>query len=461
MDKKYLAADIGASSGRLILGGLNGEGLLTLQELHRFSNGPVLRGGHLCWEYDRLFEEILTGMEKCSALGEIPVSMGMDTWGVDFVLIDADGQLVGDTVAYRDNRTSGAAAEITAHIPDVELYAKTGIQYQPFNTIYQLWAVREQLSKAKTFLMTPDYFHYLLTGVSSNEYTEASTTGLLNAAQKTWDRELLDQLCYPQKLFGALRQPGETVGRLRPEIAARVGFDCAVVLPGTHDTASAVAATPLGNDSVYISSGTWSLLGIESAVPIATEKSRALNFTNEGGVNNNFRYLKNIMGLWMIQETRRDLGNMHSYGELDKLAEAEQGFSSTVDVTDSRFLAPASMIREVQAACCETEQPVPDTVGKLARCIYLSLAKSYAQAIGELSEITGRSFDSLCIVGGGCQSVMLNRLTNQETGLVLHAGPVEATALGNIIVQMIADGTIDNLAAARKIIQRSLTHGQI
>jgi len=464
--KKYLAVDIGASGGRLILGGLESGGVLALREVHRFSNGTVSRGGRLCWEYGRLFEEILAGMKKCAADNDIPVSMGVDTWGVDFVLLDESGGIIGDTVAYRDSRTNGAAVRVAEYVPDTALYAKTGIHIQPFNTIYQLWAVRESLRGAKTFLMTPDYFHYLLTGIASNEYTEASTTGLLNAAQKTWDRELLDILGYPQELFGPLSLPGETVGRLRPEIAERVGFDLKVLLPATHDTASAVAAAPLGENSVYISSGTWSLLGIESPVPIilsetgradrAQSFSNSYNFSNEGGVDYRYRYLKNIMGLWMIQEMRRELGNVHSYSEIDALAEAERGFASVVDVTDERFLAPASMIAEIRAACRESGQPAPETPGELARCIFLSLAKGYAEAIRELEEITGRSFDSLCVVGGGCKSAALNRLTAEETGLELTAGPVEATALGNIAVQMIADEAIDDLASARELIRRGV-----
>ena len=455
MDRYYLAVDLGASGGRLILGGQDGRGFLTIEEIRRFPNGAVNRGGRLCWDYDRLFSEILDGMKQCADMGKIPVSMGVDTWGVDYVLLDKDGRITGDCVAYRDSRTTGVDAQVSARIPEAELYARTGIQKQPYNTIYQLWTVREQLERAGMFLMVPDYFHYLLTGVCTNEYTEASTTGLLNAARKTWDSELLDLLGYPRRLFRELNHPGDAAGNLRPEIAKRVGFDCKVVLPATHDTGSAVAAAPLEEGSVYISSGTWSLLGVESPEPVITEEGRIRNFTNEGGVEHRYRYLKNIMGLWMIQEVRRELGNSLGYEELAAAAEREERFLSVVDVTDVRYLSPESMIREIRTGCGETGQPEPGTPGELAKCVYLSLAKCYNESVRELSGLTGQTYKRLNIIGGGCRNEYLNRLAREETGLDPAAGPAEATAIGNIAVQMIADGEIADLNSARALIARS------
>ncbi|MCL1982438.1 MAG: rhamnulokinase [Clostridiales bacterium] len=458
MEKYYLAADIGASSGLMALGRLDGHGRLALEEVHRFKNGLVQKNGHLCWDYGKLFDEITAGMGKCRAMGKTPVSIGVDTWGVDFVLLDKSGRLIGDTVAYRDGRTSGVDAKIAELVSDQELYAKCGIQKMPINTIYQLWTVRGQLEGAGRFLMAPDYFNYLLTGAAANEYTNATTTSLVNADRKQWDLELLERLGYPARIFGPLSAPGTKLGELRTQIADSVGFNCDVVLPATHDTGSAVAAAPLTEGSVYVSSGTWSLIGVESPVPLIGEDSRAHNFTNEGGVGYRFRYLKNIMGLWMIQEVQRELDGKPSFAELDAAAEAEGRFMSTVDAGSSRYLAPKSMIGEIQAECRETGQAVPKAPGELARCIYLSLAKGYASAVQELQALTGRRFKRLCIVGGGSKSKYLNRLAEEETGLAVQVGPAEATALGNIAVQMMADGTIKDIDEARKL---EVLHEQI
>lgn len=471
MSEYYLAVDLGASSGRLILGrriaadnlrlragdGESGfsNGTIELEEVHRFSNRSVTRNGYLCWEHDRLFAEILAGMRKCREMGKIPVSMGVDTWGVDFVLLDGEGNIIGDTVAYRDSRTDDVDAQVAEIISDGEQYGRAGLQKMPFNTIYQLWTVRDQLPKAKSLLFTPEYLHYLLTGAAMSEYTIASTSGLVNARTKDWDFHIIQSLGYPRGLFGKLHFPGETVGSLSPEIAESVGFNCKVVLPPSHDTASAVAAAPLTDDSVYISSGTWSLLGVESVEPITTEESRIANFTNEGGVFGTIRYLKNIMGLWMIQELHRELEGKYSFDELDDMAESESAFPSVVDVSAVRYLAPESMSAEVRAECEETGQPVPDTPAKLARCIFHSLAAGYARAIVDLERITGRKYSRVCIVGGGCKDMHLNRLTAKETGRAVFAGPSEATALGNLAIQMIADGALGGIEEAREIIRNS------
>ena len=304
----YLAVDIGASSGRHILGWVE-EGRLCLEEIYRFENTLVRKNGRLCWDMERLAGEVLRGLERCRELGKIPSTMGIDTWAVDYVLLDAGGQPLGDTVAYRDSRTQGMDKLVEQRVPFQELYRRTGIQKQDFNTIYQLMAVKTQepglLEKAQRLLMVPEYLTYRLTGKMENEYTNATTTGLVNARTKTWDGELLDTLGYPRRLFGEPRLPGCCVGGFTPEVMARVGFDCQVLFPATHDTGSAFLAVPAKENGVYLSSGTWSLLGTELPEPITTPESLARNFTNEGGYQYRFRYLKNIMGLWMLQSIRR------------------------------------------------------------------------------------------------------------------------------------------------------------
>lgn len=454
----YLAVDIGASSGRHILAHLE-NGKIVLEEVHRFENKLVANRGHLCWDTRRLYAEILNGLKKCKEAGKIPVSMGIDTWGVDFVLLDELGNVIGDTVAYRDSRTNGMDEPVYACVPEAKLYARTGIQKQLFNTVYQLMSVKlthpEWLEKASRLLMIPEYFNYLLTGVAMNEYTNATTGNLVNAQTKTWDGEILDALGYPRRLFGELHLPGDTVGNFTEAVAAEVGFNCRVVLPATHDTGSAVAAVPATDDDfLYISSGTWSLLGAERMTPDCSEESFRLNFTNEGGVDYRFRYLKNIMGLWIIQSIKRELNNEYGFGTLCDLAQASQ-IDTVVDVDDPRFLAPESMIQTVKTVCAETGGKVPETVGEVVKVVYLSLAKRYGEAVREMEAVTGRTYSRLHIVGGGCQDDYLNRLTAETTGLDVYAGPVEATALGNLMVQMLAAGECASLTDGRALIARS------
>ncbi|MBR2406359.1 MAG: rhamnulokinase [Clostridia bacterium] len=454
----YLAIDFGASSGRHILAHVE-NGKIVLEEVHRFKNGFVEKNGHFCWDTDKLFEGIITGMKKCAELGKIPQSMGIDTWGVDFVLLDENGAVLGDTVAYRDSRTDGMDEEVYALVPETELYAKTGIQKAMYNTIYQLMSLKKTepalLDKAAQLLMIPAYFHYRLTGVGVNEYTLATTTNLVNAETKEWDGELLDKLGFPRRLFGRIGKPGEVLGKLTDEIAKEVGFSCNVVLPATHDTGSAVAAVPANDDDfLYISSGTWSLLGVERMIPDCSEASRKLNFTNEGGVEYRFRYLKNIMGLWMLQSIKRELNDEYGFGELSDLAR-EAKINSLVDVDDMRFLAPKSMIDTVKALCAEGGQQVPETVGEVCKVVYLSLSDCYRKAIEQMEEVTGRTYSRLHIVGGGCQDGYLNELTAKATGKAVYAGPIEATALGNLLVQMLANGEFTSLAEGREAIARS------
>ena len=462
MGAYYLAIDIGASSGRHILCHME-AGRLVLEEVHRFENGMHEKDGEMCWDFAHLFEEIKAGMKKCGQMGKVPVSVGIDTWGVDFVLLDENDQVLGNTVGYRDERTTGMDKEVYTIIPEEELYARTGIQKAIYNTIYQLMAVKkrhpEHLAKARTFLMTPDYFHYLLCGVKANEYTEATTSQLLDPVTKNWDKELIGMLGYPTEMFQEIRLPGAVLGDLTPQVQAEVGFCCKVVLPATHDTGSAVLAVPSNNpDTVYISSGTWSLMGVERQAADCSPASKAHNFTNEGGYQYRFRYLKNIMGLWLIQSVKKELkeerGLDLSFGEICEEA-SRQTIPSLVNCNDDRFLAPKNMIKEVQAACQESGQPVPETYGEIASVIYNSLAKCYGDTIEEIQEMTGKTYDSISVVGGGANAEYLNILTAKYTGRTVFAGPTEATAIGNLMVQMMTAGELKNLEAARSCVFES------
>ena len=471
--ENFLAIDIGASSGRHIAGRVE-NGKIRLEELYRFENSQTRRGGHDCWDVERLVASVKAGID--AAMEKLPIaSVGIDTWGVDFVLLDGNGELVGDAVAYRDSRTAGASDEIERSVMSfAELYARTGIQKAAYNTIYQLWALKkehpEQLEKAAHFLTIPEYLNYRLTGRIVHEYTDSSTTSLLDAAKKTWDFDLIEKLGLPARIFGRLEMPGATVGEYR---------GVKVVLPAMHDTASAYLAVPARDDkAVYISSGTWSLLGVENERAITSAESCAANFTNEGGAWGRYRYLKNIMGLWIVQSVRRELngvsyvegkggeaskaalalvadyepGAKYSFATLEKLARAASS-DVVIDVNDARFMNPASMIGEVVAAAAERGR-APRTIGEIVACVYKSLAACYADAINRLSALTGKKYTSLNIVGGGSKDGYLNELTAEATGLEVIAGPTEGTAIGNLIVQMVAAGEFSGLAAARAAIVR-------
>ena len=459
MTKYYLAVDIGASSGRLILGHLE-NGKMELEEVHRFENGMVKKDGELCWEFDRLFQEIKNGLKKCKEIGKIPVSMGVDTWGVDFVLMDKDDKVLGNTVGYRDHRNEGMDEEVYKTISLEDLYARTGIQKAIFNTVYQLMAVKtkhpEYLEQAETMLHVPDYFHYLLTGKKTCEYTEATTGQLVNAETKDWDYELIDKLGYPRKMFQKLIMPGTSVGHFTEEVKAEVGFDVEVVAPATHDTGSAVLAVPANDDDfIYISSGTWSLMGIEREKADCSKKSCEMNFTNEGGYAGRFRYLKNIMGLWMIQSVRHEYDDKYGFAEICQMAEEAKDFPSRVDANDECFLSPESMIEEVKDYCRRTGQKVPETLGEIATVIYTSLAECYAKTAKELEEMIGRTFSRIHVVGGGSNAGYLNELTARATGKEVHAGPGEATAIGNITAQMLKAEEFKSIEEARTTIHES------
>ncbi len=459
MSQYYLAVDIGASSGRHILGRVE-DGKLQLEEVYRFENGMKEKNGHLCWDTEHLFASILKGMRRCKELGKIPVSMGIDTWGVDFVLLDKENRLIGDTVGYRDHRTDGMDEKVSEYISPGELYRRTGIQKQIFNTIYQLMAIREQapeqLAKAECLLMMPDYFHYLLTGKKACEYTEATTGQLINPYTKDWDRELIRRLGYPERIFPNLIDAGKVLANLSPKIQEQVGFDCAVTLPATHDTGSAVLAVPaLVDDFLYISSGTWSLMGTERYEPDCSVESMRANFTNEGGIEYRVRYLKNIMGLWMIQSIRHELDDRYSFAQLCDLAEEAKDFPSRVDVNDSRFLSPDNMTEAVQGYCREKGDPVPQTPGELATVVYQSLADCYAQTAKEIEQLTGKTYSCIHIVGGGANAAYLNQLTADRSGKTVYAGPTEGTAIGNLAAQMLAQEVFWTVDEARECIFHS------
>ena len=458
MEKYYLAVDIGASSGRHMLASMK-DGKMQLEEVYRFPNGMDDRNGTLCWDVDRLFSEIKNGLKKCREIGKIPATMGIDTWGVDFVLLDKDDRILGDTVGYRDSRTEGMDAKVYDIIPQDELYARTGIQKQIFNTVYQLMAVKqshpEYLEQAESILMIPDYFNFRLTGVKKNEYTEATTGQLISPQTNDWDYELLDMLGYNKKMFRPVSMPGTVVGDLTEEVQKEVGFNCTVVLPATHDTGSAVLAVPTNDDdAVYISSGTWSLMGIERKEADCSMESMQANFTNEGGYDHRFRYLKNIMGLWMIQSVKKEFAEDLSFAQICEMASKET-IPSIVDCNDDCFLAPKSMIKAVQEFCRRTGQQVPETVGEISSVIYNSLAKCYGDTVEEIEAITGKKYSTIYVVGGGSNAGYLNELTAKYTGRTVSAGPSEATAIGNVIVQMLHDGVFASLPEARTCVKES------
>ena len=458
MEKYYLAVDIGASSGRHMLASMK-DGKMQLEEVYRFPNGMDNKNGTLCWDVDRLITEIKNGLKKCKEIGKIPVSMGIDTWGVDYVLLDKDDKILGDTVGYRDSRTEGMDEKVYEVIPQDDLYVRTGIQKQIFNTIYQLMAVKEShpeyLEQAETILMIPDYFNFLLTGVKMNEYTEATTGQLISPKTNDWDYELIDMLGYNSRMFRPVSMPGTVVGDFTDDVQKEVGFNCTVVLPATHDTGSAVLAVPTNDDdAVYISSGTWSLMGIERKEADCSMESMKANFTNEGGYDHRFRYLKNIMGLWMIQSVKKEFTEDLSFAEICEMASKET-IPSIVDCNDDCFLAPKSMIEAVQKFCRDTDQPVPETVGEISSVIYNSLAKCYGDTVEEIEAITGKKYSTIYVVGGGSNAGYLNELTAKYTGRKVSAGPSEATAIGNIIVQMLHDGVFASLPEARTCVKES------
>lgn len=447
-ERTVLAVDLGAESGRVNAVHFDGR-TMRLEELHRFPNATVTINGTLYWDFLRLWGDIQTGIAKGGALK--PASIGVDTWGVDFGLLDNQGTLIGNPVHYRDSRTAGMMDRVFAKVPRSEIFARTGIQFMPLNTIYQLMSLVESdsphLQIANTFLTVPDLFNYWLTGEKVGEYSNASTTQLLDATTGDWATDIMDRLGIPSHIFPTIVPPGTRLG-------AYAGIP--VIAPACHDTGSAVAAIPTRlTDYAYISSGTWSLVGLEVDRPILTPEALAANVTNEGGVFGTFRLLKNVMGLWILQQCRAvwsSLEQEFSYSEMVAMAEKEPAFTSLINPNDSNFLPAGDHIQRIRDYCRRTNQPVPQTPGAVVRCVLESLAFAYREALEQVQSVAGHPLSTLHIVGGGAQNALLNQMTADATGLPVIAGPVEATILGNALMQFISLNEIANLTQGRQIV---------
>ncbi len=462
----YIAIDLGASSGRVMLGRWDGA-RFQLEELHRFANGPVNILGHWYSDVLRLWTEIKTGLTRYAAQYDIPLAgIGLDTWGVDYGLLDRAGNLLGNPYHYRDSRTNGILEHAFARVPRRRIFEETGNQFIQFNTLFQLYSMvlsaDPQLAAADTLLMLPDLFHYWLTGRKACEYTIASTSQMLASRERTWATSLLTALGIPARILPPLVAPGTNLGDLLPDVMNETGLrrPVPVIAVASHDTASAVAAIPdLDADSAYISSGTWSLMGIEVGQPIITDETLALNFTNEGGIANTIRFLKNITGLWLIQESQRHWqreGQAYTWDDLLALADEAQPFRSLVDPDAPDFLSPGDMPAAIRAYCQRTGQPVPESVGALVRCCLESLALKYRLVFDSLERLAGHRLHTIRIVGGGSQNHRLCQFTADACERPVVAGPTEATALGNIMVQAIATGHLPDVASGRRAIAASV-----
>lgn len=462
--RNLLGFDFGASGGRAMLGEFDGN-RLTIQELHRFSNDPVTLAGRFVWDLPRLFYEVKRALTKVGQAG-IPIdAMGIDTWGVDFGMLDKNGRLLSLPVHYRDSRTDGMREKAFAMVSKQEIFARTGLAFQSFNTLYQLLAMQTEgdsaLDNAHTMLFMPDLMAYFLTGERATEYTIASTGQMTNPISRNWDRELLAELGLPTHFLTQIQQPGQLRGHLLAEIAQEAGIGrVPLIAVASHDTASAVAAVPAKEERfAYISSGTWSLLGAEILQPMCTEDVMELHYTNEGGVCGTTRLLTNIMGLWMIQECKREWdrrGAAMDFGALMQLAQQADPFIAVLDVDDERFLAPGDMPQRVQNYCAETAQRVPQTKGEICRVIYESLALKYRWAVEQMQErLLGHAIDVLHIVGGGSKNTMLNQMTADAVGCRVVTGPDEGTVIGNLLVQAMAMGDLANIGEMREVVARS------
>ncbi len=461
---KMLAFDFGASSGRAILGIFDGEKLST-EEIHRFSNDPVNVNGSFYWDILRLFHEIKQGILKCVNSGNKDISsIAIDTWGVDFGLLDQNGNLLGNPYHYRDSRTDGMMEEVFKLIPKDELYKKTGIEFMWFNTIFQLFSMKYNnspiLDKAKTMLLTPDLLAYFLTGEKKSEYSIASTTQFLDADKRGWSDEIISKLGLPRDIFTEIVPTGTVVGNISSEISEELGIDrIPVIATAGHDTQCAIAATPTDEDDfVYISCGTWSLMGIENDNPVLTDESYKLSFTNEGGVDNKICLLKNIMGLWLIQESRRKWikeGDEVSFAQLENLAKEVLGFKSFINPNHSLFVAPVDMPESIREFCRNTNQQVPQSKGELMRCIYQSLALEYRLTVEKLEKLLSKKLPVIHMVGGGIKDEFLCQFTANATGRKVIAGPIEATAIGNLMIQAKALGKVKDLKEMRRVIANS------
>ena len=460
---KYLAADIGASSGRIFEAALN-NGKIELREIFRFDDYLRYEEDTYFWDLEKIYGSVITGLKKYFDKNwEEDLSIGIDTWGVDFVLLDSKDSMLGRPVSYRDPRTSGIMEKVFGVLTKEEIYEKTGIQFMEFNTLFQLYALKLEnnslLEKAETFLMIPDYLNYLLTGEKINEITNVSTTQMMNYKTGFWDDEIVKITGFEKIKNTKLGKAGDTVGNISSKVQKELGIKkLTVILPGTHDTASAIAAVPYtGKEgaAAYISSGTWSLMGIEGDY-IVNKKSYDMNFTNEASViEKKSRFLKNIMGLWLIQRVKKEYDNEFSFSEIVNLAKEQRDFVSLINPNDSRFLNPENMRQAICDYCTETNQKAPENIGQFGKLIFYSLAFLYAKTLRELSELSGLTIKSLNIIGGGSQNEYLNQLTSDAAGIEVTAGPVEATVLGNVTVQAYAKGEIKSIEEGRKIIRNS------
>jgi rhamnulokinase len=462
--KNLLAFDLGAESGRGVLGQFDGQ-RLRLEVVHRFANGGVRTLDTLHWDVLRLHGEMLNGLRKCAAEQGSIDGVGVDTWGLDFALLGRGGTLLGNPRHYRDPHTETSMDEAFQRVPRMEVFRQTGIQFMRFNTLFQLLALRRDrsplLDAAETLLFMPDLFHYWLTGIKVNEYTDASTSQMIDPTTQTWAYGLLRALDLPERIVGTLVPPGTILGPLRPAVAIDTGVaPVPVIAPATHDTAAAVAAVPATGEAwAYISSGTWSLMGVELPAPLINDLALRYNFTNEGGVGGTTRFLKNIMGLWLVQECRRSWereGHGYGYDDLTRLAAEAPPFVSVVDPDDASFILPPSMPAALADFCRRTGQPEPAEPGPVVRCALESLALRYRWVLERLEELLGRRLDTLHIVGGGSNNALLCQFTADACNRPVHAGPAEATALGNVLVQALGLGLVGSLAEAREVVRRSV-----
>ena len=466
-ERVFLAVDLGAESGRVIAGRLKG-GRISLDELHRFPNGPVTVSGTRRWDVLRLWSNIQDGLGiAAKKYGDAIVSVGVDTWGVDYVLLSENDQILGQPYNYRDPRTQGVMEQAFTKVPRAEIFAQTGLQFMEINTLYQMVAMQlqdpELLGMARRFLMMPDFFHWLLCGSRVVEFTNATTTQFYHANNRDWASDLLRRFDIPTGMFPEVVPPGTKLGRLREEVATQTGLSrIDVVAPATHDTGAAVAAVPTERTGkanwAYISSGTWSLIGVEVQQAILTDAALALNVTNEGGVDGTYRLLKNVMGLWLVQQSRKAFekqGRSYDYARLTQIAADAEPFRSLVDPNDGSFLNPSDMAAAIQTYCRRTDQPVPESDGQVVRCALESLALKYRQVLEGIESLTGETVEAIHVVGGGSKNDLLNELTASACGKPVIAGPTEATALGNVLLQARAVGDIGTLGEIRDVVRAS------
>jgi rhamnulokinase len=465
-DRVFVGIDLGAESGRVVAGAFDGR-RVRLEELHRFPNGPVEMAGSWRWDVLRLWSEVRHGLSAAVRFGGAVASVGVDTWGVDYALLSQSAELLGQPFHYRDHRTDGVMDRAAHTVPRGEIFAATGVQFLPFNTLYQLLASQERtpelLAHADRLILMPDFLHWCLCGSTAVEFTNATTTQFFNPTTRTWASDLLNRFGLPTHVLGGVVAPGTSLGTLRPDVRAGTGLGAvAVVAPATHDTASAVVAVPTDHTGTanwaYISSGTWSLVGVELPAANLSPLALARNLTNEGGVDGTYRLLKNVMGLWLVQRCRAAFeaaGAEYDYDRLMAEAAAAEPLRSLIDPDQPRFLNPVDMPSEIAAACRETGQPVPETVGQFVRCCLDSLARKYRLVVGWLEEVTGGRVEVIHVVGGGSRNRLLNQLTADACRVPVVAGPGEATVLGNVLIQARSTGELRSLAEVRAVVRES------